>query len=80
SAVVNAIPSNDLVDTVIGAPAIFLEGMKKGVKKADSELQVAAQNCYFEDFGAYTGENSPATIAALGVEYVIIGHSERRDY
>ena len=77
-AVKNNIPSNELVDTVIGAPAIFLEGMKKGVK--DTELQVAAQNCYFEDFGAFTGENSPATIAALGVEYVIIGHSERRDY
>ncbi|WP_019792857.1 triose-phosphate isomerase [Streptococcus sobrinus] len=77
-AVKNNIPSNKLVDTVIGAPAIFLEGMKKGVKGTD--LQVSAQNCYFEDFGAFTGENSPATIAALGVEYVIIGHSERRDY
>ena len=77
-AVKNNIPSNELVDTVIGAPAIFLEGMKKGVKGTD--LQVSAQNCYFEDFGAFTGENSPATIAALGVEYVIIGHSERRDY
>jgi triosephosphate isomerase len=77
-AVKNAIPSNELVDTVIGSPAIFLEGMKKGVK--GTELQVAAQNCYFENAGAFTGENSPATIADLGVEYVIIGHSERRDY
>ncbi|WP_161979739.1 triose-phosphate isomerase [Streptococcus sp. S784/96/1] len=74
----DAIPSNELVDTVIGSPAIFLEGMKKGVK--GTELQVAAQNCYFENAGAFTGENSPATIADLGVEYVIIGHSERRDY
>lgn len=75
-----AIPSNDLVDAVIGAPAIFLEGMKKGLSKSNSQLQVAAQNCHFEDAGAFTGENSPKTIAALGVEYVIIGHSERRDY
>ncbi|MGT2756459.1 triose-phosphate isomerase [Streptococcus ovuberis] len=79
-AIQTKIPSKDLVDTVIGSPAIFLEGMKKGIRKSGSELKVAAQNCYFEDFGAYTGENSPATIAALDVEYVIIGHSERRDY
>ncbi|MTB64955.1 triose-phosphate isomerase [Streptococcus sp. zg-86] len=72
------IPSNERIDTVIGAPALFLEGMKKGVR--NSELQVAAQNCYFEDFGAFTGETSPAALAALEVDYVIIGHSERRDY
>ncbi|BBA93072.1 triose-phosphate isomerase [Streptococcus ruminantium] len=72
------IPSSDVVETVIGSPALFIEGMKKGVKGTD--LKVAAQNCYFEDFGAYTGENSPATLAALEVDYVIIGHSERRDY
>lgn len=77
-AVKNNIPSNNLVDTVIGSPALFLEGMKKGVK--GTELQVAAQNCYWEDFGAFTGETSPAALAALGVDYVIIGHSERRDY
>ena len=77
-AVKNNIPSNNLVDTVIGSPALFLEGMKKGVK--GTELQVAAQNCYWEDFGAFTGEPSPAALAALGVDYVIIGHSERRDY
>ena len=77
-AVKNNIPSNNLVDTVIGSPALFLEGMKKGVK--DTELQVAAQNCYWEDFGAFTGETSPEALAALGVDYVIIGHSERRDY
>ena len=77
-AVKNNIPSNNLVDTVIGSPALFLEGMKKGVK--GTELQVAAQNCYWEDCGAFTGETSPAALAALGVDYVIIGHSERRDY
>ena len=77
-AVKNNIPSNNLVDTVIGSPALFLEGMKKGVK--GTELQVAAQNCYWEDFGAFTGETNPAALAALGVDYVIIGHSERRDY
>ena len=50
-AVKNNIPSNNLVDTVIGSPALFLEGMKKGVK--GTELQVAAQNCYWEDFWCF---------------------------
>lgn len=74
----DVIPSNELVDTVIGAPALFLEGMKKGVR--NTELKVAAQNCYFEDAGAFTGEISPLALGALGVDYVIIGHSERREY
>ena len=47
---------------------------------ADSELKIAAQNCYFEDEGAFTGETSPAALADLGIQYVIIGHSERREY
>lgn len=77
-AVKDHIPSKTLVETVVGAPALFLEGMTASLQ--ESELKVAGQNCYFEDFGAYTGENSPATLAALGVDYVIIGHSERREY
>ncbi|MGF3067407.1 triose-phosphate isomerase [Facklamia sp. P12950] len=72
------IPSNDLVDAVIGAPAVFLEAMTEAVQGTD--LQVAAQNCFWEDEGAFTGEISPKTLAALGVDYVIIGHSERRQY
>lgn len=77
-AVKTQIPSSDLVDSVIGAPALFLETIKKGAEGTD--LKVAAQNSYFEDAGAFTGETSPKALAALGVEYVIIGHSERREY
>ena len=78
AAVKDQIPSAEQVDSVVGAPALFLEAMKKGSE--GSELKVAAQNSYFEDEGAFTGETSPKALAALGVEYVIIGHSERREY
>jgi len=77
-AVKTALPSNDLVDVVIGSPALFLAPM--AYARQGSELKLAAQNSYFENGGAFTGENSPAAIADLGIEYIIIGHSERREF
>lgn len=47
---------------------------------AYSNIKIAAQNCHFEDKGAYTGEVSAKMLAYMGVPYVIIGHSERREY
>jgi triosephosphate isomerase len=47
---------------------------------AYTNVKVAAQNCHFADSGAYTGEISPAMLADMGVPYVVIGHSERREY
>ncbi|GGI64377.1 MULTISPECIES: triose-phosphate isomerase [Enterococcus] len=77
-AVKGAVPSNDVVDSVIGSPALFLAALAEEVKGTDVKL--SAQNSYWENTGAFTGENSPAAIADLGVQYVIIGHSERREY
>ncbi|UNM88871.1 triose-phosphate isomerase [Vagococcus sp. CY52-2] len=77
-AVKNKIPSNDVVDSVIGAPTLFLTDLVDIAKGTD--LKIAAQNCYFEDNGAFTGETSPAALEDLGIDYVIIGHSERREY
>ncbi|MCK9225201.1 MAG: triose-phosphate isomerase [Candidatus Muirbacterium halophilum] len=46
----------------------------------DSNIKVIAQNMYFEDNGAYTGEISPLMLKDINIDYVIIGHSERRQY
>lgn len=45
-----------------------------------SEIEVGAENMYFEESGAYTGEIAPSMLTEMGVKYVIIGHSERRQY
>ena len=45
-----------------------------------TNIAVGAENCHWETSGAFTGEISPSMLTAIGVEYVIIGHSERRTY
>lgn len=77
-AVKDKLPSSDVVESVIGAPTLLLNGVK--FSSGESVLKIAAQNCYFEDAGAFTGETSPKALADMGIDYVIIGHSERREY
>lgn len=45
-----------------------------------SNVKIAAQNMHFENSGAFTGEVSPVMLEAMGIEYVVLGHSERREY
>lgn len=72
------LPAADQVETVIAAPAIDLNALTWFSK--DEPLKSAAENCYFEDEGAFTGETSPKALSEMGIDYVVIGHSERRGY
>lgn len=77
SVVKTKIPSAESVESVICAPALFLDRLVQEVKGTD--LGIGAQNMHFEESGAFTGEISPVALKDLGVQYVIIGHSERRE-
>ncbi|MCI9132762.1 MAG: triose-phosphate isomerase [Lachnospiraceae bacterium] len=70
--------ANDEVDVVFCVPAIDIIPVMEAAK--GSNIQVGAENMYFEEKGAYTGEISPAMLTDVGVKYVILGHSERREY
>lgn len=72
-----SVPNKEDVETVICAPAIFLRDL---VKREGENLRVGAQNMHQADEGAYTGEISSLMLKSYGVEYVVLGHSERRGY
>ncbi len=65
-------------DIVYGVPAIDIIPVVEACK--GTNVSVAAENMYFEEKGAYTGEIAPAMLVDAGVKYVILGHSERREY
>jgi triosephosphate isomerase len=66
------------VEIVVGPPAIVLTAVAAAT--AGSKVEVAAQNLYPKDEGAFTGEISAPMILAAGCKWVILGHSERRQY
>ena len=70
--------NNDEVDVIVCPTAVCLPAVLEAVK--GTNIQVGAQNMYFEENGAFTGEIAPSMLTELGVKYVIIGHSERRQY
>src|SRR5690606_30429973 len=71
------VPDKDVVESVICAPTIFLRDL---VKREGENLRVGAQNMHYAEAGAYTGEISAAMLQSYGVDYVIVGHSERRAF
>ena len=66
------------VEVGVCPPAIDLQAVKE--EAAGSNVKVGAQNMHWEESGAFTGDISPVMIKELGLEYIIIGHSERREY
>ncbi|MBE5996904.1 MAG: triose-phosphate isomerase [Lachnospiraceae bacterium] len=69
---------NDDVDVVFCVPAIDIIPAVEAAK--GSNIEIGAENMYFEEKGAYTGEIAPNMLVDAGVKYVILGHSERREY
>ncbi|WP_373842741.1 triose-phosphate isomerase [Limosilactobacillus sp.] len=72
------LPPADQQETALAAPALSLVPMIQAA--AGSPLKVMAENCYYKDQGAFTGEISPKALYAAGIHHVILGHSERRNY
>lgn len=69
---------NDDVDVIFCVPAIDIIPAVEAAK--GSNIAIGAENMYYEESGAYTGEISPNMLVDAGVKYVILGHSERRGY
>ena len=69
---------NPEVDVVLCVPAIDIIPAVEAAQ--ESNIQIGAENMHFEDKGAYTGEISPKMLVDAGAKYVILGHSERREY
>lgn len=78
---INKIKEYDLdnnVEQIISVPFTSLSEAKKLIE--GTNIKLASQNMHWEEKGAFTGEISPLMLADIGVEYCIIGHSERRQY
>jgi len=71
------LPSRSNVESIVFAPSILLNLL---VKREGDELRIGAQNMHYLEEGAFTGENSPLQVKTSGAEYILIGHSERRQY
>lgn len=77
-ALAEAVNTDSAVQVAVCPPAISLDAVFGGLR--GSNIRVGAQNMHFEEKGAYTGEVSAAMLRSVGCHYVILGHSERRQY
>ena len=68
------------VDVVVCPPAVDLKGVSEVIDQKSAPFALGAQNVYWEEKGAYTGETAPSMLTNVGATYCIIGHSERRGY
>ena len=68
-----------MVDVSVHPPFTDIRSVQTLIDADELRILLGAQNCYFEDKGAFTGEVSPSFLAKLGVRFVIVGHSERRE-
>ena len=71
---------NSDVELIIAPPFTHLAVLGKYMKENEMQIALAAQNCADQEKGAYTGEVSASMLRNLGCKYVILGHSERREY
>jgi triosephosphate isomerase len=74
----NYLPGKNEAVVAVAPPFVALNSVS--IALSESNIKIAAQNCGWDDFGAFTGEVSPPMLKDIGVTYVILGHSERREY
>ena len=67
-------------DVVVCPPAVDLKGVAEVIEQENAPFALGAQNVYWEESGAFTGETAPNMLTNIGATYCIIGHSERRGY
>jgi triosephosphate isomerase len=74
----NGIKNIKNIEVVVCPPFVYLSEL--GVKNKESRIKLGAQDCFWKEKGAFTGEISPSMLKKLGCQYIILGHSERRKY
>ena len=72
------VAGKDACDVIFCAPFVTIAAAMKAAE--GSNIKIGAENVHYEEKGAFTGEVSAKMLKAIGVEYVIVGHSERRQY
>lgn len=73
------LPDLNGVNVTLCVPAIYLDALNKSLGE-NSQIKLAAQNCHSENKGAFTGEISAEMLKSIGIQQVVLGHSERREY